>query len=71
MGSSRELVKSNARRKGWNAVGFGAITVATTGAAISLGLPVMAGIAIVAGGIATAEKTYQWLKYRGTWGMRF
>lgn len=71
MGSGRELVKYNARRKGWATVGVGALTIGTTAAAISLGLPIIAGIAAVGGGVATANKAYEWLKYRGTWGLRF
>lgn len=71
MGTGQELVKYNARRKGWAAASVGALTVATAAAAVSLGVPVIGAIAVVGGGIVTAQKTYEWLKYRGTWGLRF
>lgn len=71
MGTGRELVKTNARRKGWAAAWIGTVTVGTSVAALSLGMPIIAGLAAVGGGVVTAQKTYEWLKYRGTWGLRF
>ena len=71
MGTGSELVKSNARRKGWAAPSTGIVTAATAAAAFSVGLPFIGGVALVAGGLVTGQKLYEWLKYRGTWGMRF
>jgi hypothetical protein len=71
MGSSRELVRFHARRKGWNAFAMGAVTVATTVSAVSLGAPIIAGLAAVSGTVLTGRRVYEWLRYRGVNGLRF
>ena len=71
MTSSREMVRYTAKRKGWAALGAGALTSAAVAAAISIQLPVVAVGCGVMGGMWTAKKVVEWLKYRGEWGLRF
>jgi hypothetical protein len=71
MGTGRELVLANARRKGEAALGVGLLTVGLAIAAASIGGPFLAAATVVAGGVVTARRTLDWLRYRGTWGLRF
>lgn len=70
MGSRRELVKRDARRKGTSALFAGIGTVALSAllfpASFGLGLT-----ALVAGGLYTSKKAYDWLRFRGEWGIKF
>ena len=70
-GSRREMVRRDAARKGWVALGFGASTAALTALLFSVGAPVLGVIGLAAGGTVTALRTWQWLKFRGEWGLRF
>lgn len=71
MTSGRELVRYQATRKGWAALGAGALTTAAVAAAVSMQLPVLAVGCGVLGGAWTARKLYEWLRYRGEWGIKF
>ncbi|MCB9532078.1 MAG: hypothetical protein H6698_03080 [Myxococcales bacterium] len=71
MGTGRELVKANAKRKGWAAAATAAGTILAVSSGVALGLPLIAGAVAVVGGAATAGRVIDWLRYRGTWGLRF
>ena len=71
MGSRRELVKVRARSKGNVAALSGVATVGAVALFASVGAPVMAIGAGVAGVLITTRKTWEWLKYRGEWGLKF
>ncbi len=71
MTSRRELVRYQAGRKGWAALGAGALTTAAVAAAASMSLPVLALGCGVLGGAWTGRKIYEWLRYRGEYGLRF
>ncbi len=60
--SRRSLVKGTARRKGWVTAAAAGGTIALFTATPWLGLVGLAG---------TAYLAFDWLRYRGKWGMRF
>lgn len=70
MGSGREMVKYEARRKGWRAALAGISTVAVTALVVPASVPLGLVFAL-GGGLVTAARTFDWLKYRGTWGLKF
>ncbi len=70
MGSGREMVKYEARRKGWRAALMGISTVAITAVVVPASIP-LAALFGLGGGVLTAARTFDWLKYRGTWGLKF
>ncbi|MBN1945686.1 MAG: hypothetical protein JW797_08410 [Bradymonadales bacterium] len=63
VGPRHQLVKRKATQKGALALGVGVTTVA-----LSLLLTPWLWIP---GLVATGYFTYDWLRYRGTWGLRF
>lgn len=71
MTTGRELQRYNAKRKGWAAAGAGALTAAAVAAAASMSLPALALTCAVLGGGWTGHKVYDWLRYRGQWGLKF
>lgn len=70
MGSRREMVKRDARRKGTGALvaGIGTLGVSALLFPASFGLGLTA---LVAGGLYTTKKAYDWLRFRGEWGLKF
>lgn len=71
MTTGREMQRYEAKRKGRTAAGAGALTVAAVVAAASMGAPLLAFGCAVVGGAWTGRKVYDWLRYRGEWGLRF
>ena len=71
MGSRRELVKTTADRKGRKAIGASIATVGIAGGLVLIGAPIVGILAGVAGGTYSAAKLYEWLRYRGEYGLRF
>lgn len=69
MTTGKELVRAQARRKGWVALGSGLAT--GLGFALTLGAPLLPWIILAGGGLWTARKTYEWFRFRGEWGIRF
>lgn len=63
VGPRRALVKRQSQRKGLAAFGAGAGTVV-----LFAFTPWFLG---VAGLVGTSYLTYDWLRYRGKWGLRF
>lgn len=70
MGSGREMVKYEARRKGLRAAMVGTSTVLLAGLVIP-SAPIFGAFLALGGGALTAARTWDWLKYRGTWGLKF
>jgi hypothetical protein len=70
MGSGRELVKYEARRKGVRALMAGTSTVLLAGLVVPA-VPLFGAFLVLGGGAITAARTWDWLKYRGTWGLKF
>lgn len=71
MGSRREMVKVQARTRGNVAALSGVATVGAVAFFATVNAPVMAIGAGVAGVLITGKKTWDWLKYRGEWGLKF
>lgn len=71
MTSGREMVRVEANRRGFAAATALFVTLLGTGLAASSGAFVLAGAMAVTGGIWTARRTWEWLRYRGEWGLRF
>ncbi len=71
MGTGRELVKANAKRKGLSALTSGLLTAGAGALCFSAGVPFLGIAAVLAGGVVTGKKVYDWLRYRGEWGLRF
>lgn len=71
MGNRQELVKLEASRRGWTSLWSGVITVGGTALLAASGVPLLA-VAFAVGGTAfTARRAWQWLRFRGEWGLRF
>ncbi len=71
MATRRELVKANAHRMGLET---GVASAATVGAVVlcaSIGAPLLAVGAGIVGGVVTGRKAWQWLRYRGEYGLKF
>lgn len=71
MATRRDLVKTNANRMGLEAGVAGALTVGAVVLGASIGAPLLAIGAGVAGGIITGRKAWRWLRYRGEYGLKF
>lgn len=63
--------KKEARRLGVRALSTGIITFAVYGVISMIGIPYIGTIAAIGGLALTAKRTWEWLKYRGKWGLRF
>lgn len=71
MTTGRELQRRKASKKGWTAVGAGALTTLSVMGAVSVGSTfLVVGLATV-GGLWTGQKVYSWFRYRGEWGLKF
>ena len=70
MGSGREMVKHEARRKGARTAVAGVSTLLLAGLIIP-SAPVVGAFVALGGGAVTAARAWDWLKYRGTWGLKF
>jgi hypothetical protein len=64
------MVKYEARRKGLRALVAGTLTVAIAALVIPT-VPVVGAVLALGSGAFTASRTWDWLKYRGTWGLKF
>lgn len=71
MATRRELVKANAQRMGLETGISGAATVGAVVLGASIGAPLLAIGAGVVGGVITGRKAWQWLRYRGEYGLKF
>lgn len=69
MTTGSELIKAQANRKGrvalFGALGTAGLVLATAS------VPVLPWVVAIAGGVWTARKTWDWLRFRGEWGLRF
>jgi len=71
MATRRELVKADAKGMGTTAAVSGGATLAAVVGLSLLGAPIAAIPVGIVGFAFTAKKTYDWLKFRGKWGIRF
>lgn len=69
MGTRQDLVKHEAARKGRHAAIAGGVTAGLF--ALTLGLPLVPWIVLLGGGAYTGKQVYDWLRFRGKWGLRF
>ncbi|TVQ98749.1 MAG: hypothetical protein EA398_12890 [Deltaproteobacteria bacterium] len=69
MTTGKELIKAQARRKGWTTAAAGASTIALV--FLTAGIPVLPWVLGITGAVYTGRKAWEWLRFRGEWGIRF
>lgn len=71
MDPENSLIRRRAARMGSQAGASALATAVVTAALFAIGLAPLAWIALVAGSTVTGVQLYEWLRYRGQWGLRF